>query len=101
MSAIRSLVIAFGIVLMLAATAVHARAEITDRAVTRAFLTLLAGDTSATARAAALIETHWEPSFQPMALEVIRLSRNAEVSGILVRLMEREGDYIPALTMAS
>ena len=88
MPAIRSLVIAFGIVLMLAATALHARAEITDRAVTRAFLSLLVGDASDTARAAELIETHWEPSFLPMALEVIRLTRSAEVSGTLVRLME-------------
>ena len=90
MPAIRSLVIAFGIVLMLAATALHARAEITDRAVTRAFLSLLVGDANDTARAAELIETHWEPSFLPMALEVIRLTRSAEVSGTLVRLMEGE-----------
>ena len=90
MPAIRTLVIAFGIVLMLAATAVHARAEIGDRAVSRAFLTLLAGEANDTARAAALIEAHWEPSFLPMALEVIRLTRSAEVSGALVRIMERE-----------
>ena len=91
MPAVRTLVIAFGIVLMLAATAVHSRAEITDRAATRAFLTLPVGDASDTARAAELIEAHWEPSFLPMALEVIRLTRSAEVSGALVRIMEREG----------
>ena len=91
MPANRTLVIAFGIVLMLAATAVHSRAEITDRAATRAFLTLPLGDASDTARAAELIEAHWEPSFLPMALETIRLTRNAEVSGALVRIMEREG----------
>ena len=91
MPAIRTLVIAFGIVLMLAASAAHLRAEITDRAVTRAFLTLLVGDANDTARAAELIEAHWEPSFLPMALEVIRLTRSAEVSGALVRIMEREG----------
>ena len=90
MLAMRSFVIALGIVLMLAATAGNARAEITDRAVTRAFLTLLAGDAGDTARAAELIETHWEPSFMPMALEVIRLSRSAQVSGALVRIMERQ-----------
>ena len=90
MPAIRSLVIAFGIVMMLAATAAHPRAEITDRAVTRAFLTLLVGDAGDTARAAELIETQWEPSFLPMALEVIHLTRSAEVSGALARLMERE-----------
>ena len=90
MPAIRSLVIAFGIVLVLAATAVQPRAEVTDRAVSRAFLTLLAGEASDTARAAALIETHWQPSFLPMALEVIRLTHSAEVSGTLVRIMERQ-----------
>ena len=90
MPAIRSLVIAFGIVLMLAATAVQPRAEIGDRAVSRAFLTLLAGEANDTARAAELIEAHWQPSFLPMALEVIRLTRSAEVSGALVRIMERE-----------
>ena len=90
MPAIRSLVIAFGIVLMLAATAVQLRAETTDRAVTRAFLALLVGDANDTARAVELIERQWEPSFLPMALEVIRFTRNAAVSGALVRLMERE-----------
>ena len=95
MPAIRSLVIAFGIVLMLAATAAHARAEITDRAVTRAFLTLVVGDASDTARAAELIEAQWEPSFLPMGLEVLRLTRSAEVSGTLVRLMEGEAGAGP------
>ena len=90
MPAIRSLAVALGIVLMLAATAAHVRAEVTDRAVTQAFLTLLVGDAGDTAGAAELIETHWEPSFLPMALEVIRLSRSAEVSGALVRIMERQ-----------
>ncbi len=90
MPAIRSLVIAFGIFLMLAATAVQPRAEITDRAVTRAFLTLLAGEASDSARAAELIETQWEPSFLPMALEVIRLTRSAEASSALVSIMERK-----------
>ena len=90
MPAIRRLVIAFGIFLMLAATAVQSRAESTDRAVVRAFLTLLAGEAGDKAHAVQLIETQWEPSFLPMALEVIRLTRSAEVSGALVRIMERE-----------
>ena len=90
MPAIRCLVIAFCIVLMLAAAAAQPRAETTDRAVARAFLTLLVGDASDTARAAELIETHWEPSFLPMALEVLRLTRSAEASGILVRILERQ-----------
>ena len=90
MPAIRSLVIAFVVFPMLAATAVHPRAEVTDRAVTRAFLTLLAGEPGDRARAVELIEAQWEPSFLPMALEVIRLTRSAEVSGALVEIMERE-----------
>ena len=90
MRAIRSLVVAFGLFPMLVATAVHPRAEVTDRAVTRAFLTLLAGEAGDKAHAVQLIETQWEPSFLPMAIEVIRLTRSAEVSGALVRLMERE-----------
>ena len=90
MSAIRSLVVAFGILLILAATAAHPRAESTDRAVTRAFLTLLVGEESDKARAWELIETRWEPSFLPMALETIRLTRDAEISGVLVSIMERK-----------
>ncbi len=88
MPAIRTLVIAFGISLMLAATAVQPRAEITDRAITRAFLTLLVGEADDTTRAMELVEAQWEPSFLPMALEAIRLSRRSEVSGALVSIME-------------
>ena len=88
--ATRTLVVAFGIFLMLAATAVQSRAEITDRAATRAFLTLIAGEEGDKARAAVLIEAQWELSFLPMALEVIRLTRSAEVSAALVRIMETE-----------
>jgi len=90
MLAIRSLVVAFAVFLMLAATAVPPRAEVTDRAVTRAFLTLLAGEAGDKARAVDLIEAQWEPSFLPMALEAIRLTRSAEVSAALVGIMERE-----------
>ena len=90
MPAIRGLVIAFAVFATLAATAVHPRAETTDRAVARAFLTLLAGEAHDKARAIELIETQWEPSFLPMALETIRLTRSAEVSSALVRTMERE-----------
>ncbi len=90
MPAIRSLVVAFAIFPMLAATAVHPRADVTDRAVTRAFLTLLAGEVGDKARAAELIEAQWEPSFLPMAIEVIRLTRSVEVSGALAGIMERQ-----------
>ena len=90
MPALRSLVVAFGIVLMLAATDARPRAETADRAVVRAFLTLLVGEESDKARAWELIETQWQPSFVPMALETIRLTRSAEVSGVLVSVMERK-----------
>ena len=56
MPATRSLVVVSGIVLTLAATTAQTPAEITDRAVTRAFLTLLAGEARDTVRAAKLIE---------------------------------------------
>ena len=71
MLAIRSFVVAFAVFPMLAATAFHPRAEITDRA-------------------ADLIEAQWEPSFLPMVLEAIRLTRSAEVSAALAGIMERE-----------
>ena len=90
MPALRSLVVAFGIFLMLAATDARSRAETADRAVARAFLTLLVGGESDKARAWELIETQWQPSFLPMALETIRLTRSAEVSGVLVSIMERK-----------
>ena len=90
MPAIRGLVIALGVSLMLAASPGHPRAEIADRAVTRAFLTLLAGEESDKARAWELIETHWQPSFLPMALETIRLTRDVEVSDVLLSIMERK-----------
>ena len=50
--AMRSLVVVFAVVLAVAATAVHARAEVTDRAVGRTFLTLIAGEEGDKARAA-------------------------------------------------
>ena len=90
MPAIRSLVIAFCMVLLLGAAAAQPRAQDTDRAVTRAFLTLLVGELGDRAPAMELIETQWDPSFLPMALEVLRLSRSTEVSGPLVEIMERE-----------
>ncbi len=90
MSAIRSLLVAFGVFAMLAASAVQPRAETTDRAVVRAFLTLLVGEASDKAGAWETIETQWEPSFLPMALETIRLTRDLEVSSVLVSIMERK-----------
>ena len=86
----RSLAVAFAIVLVLAASAVHTRAEITERAVVRAFLTLMAGEAGDRVSAVELIEARWEPSFLAMALEVIRLTRSTEASGALVGIMESE-----------
>ena len=91
MPAIRSLVIAFGMMLLLlGAAAVQPRADSADRAVARAFLTLLVGELGDRTPAMELIETRWDPSYLPMALEVLRLSRSTEVSGPLVEIMERE-----------
>ncbi|MDE0239658.1 MAG: hypothetical protein OXQ84_05585, partial [bacterium] len=90
MPAMRSLAVAFAIVLVLAASAVHTRAEITERAVVRAFLTLMAGEAGDRVSAVELIEARWEPSFLAMALEVIRLTRSTEASGALVGIMESE-----------
>ena len=80
------LVLAFG--LLLTAAGGHPRAEVSDRALTRAFLTLVAGEAGDTVDALDLIESTWEPSYLPMALEIMRLSRNPAVSAALVQSIE-------------
>ena len=91
MPAIRPLVIALGLFLLLMTAAVHPRAdEVTERAVSRAFLTLLVGDVREKASAVELIESTWKPSYMPMALNAIRLLRDEGVIAILVRIMENE-----------
>ena len=92
MPAIRSPAIAFGLFVMLAAAVLHPRAEAVDvdRAVSRAFLTLLVGEEAELASAMALVESTWEPSYLPMALEVMRLSRNQGVAAVFMRIMETE-----------
>ena len=80
------LVIAFG--LLLTAAAASPRAEVGERAVTRAFLTLVSGEEADMVDAMDLIESTWEPSYLPMALEVLRLSRNPAISAGLLQIME-------------
>ena len=79
------LVLAFGLLMTAAA---HLRAEVSDRALTRAFLTLVAGESEDTVDALNLIESTWRPSYLPMALEIMRLSRNPAVSAALVQSIE-------------
>ena len=86
MSVPRSLVFSLGLVLFVAAT--PARSEVTERSVTRAFLTLIAGGEDDIVDAVDLIEATWEPTYLAMALDVIRLSRNPAISAALLRLVE-------------
>ena len=86
MSAPRSLIVVLGFILLVGAAPL--RAEVGERAVTRAFLTLVAGEEGDMVDAMDLIESTWEPSYLSMALDVMRLSRNPAVSATLLRLVE-------------
>ena len=86
MSVPRTLVIALGVILLVAAA--PPRAEVGERAVSRAFLTLVAGEEGDMVDAMDLIESTWEPSYVSMALDVMRLIRNPAVSATLLRLVE-------------
>ena len=86
MPAPRSLIVALGFILLVGAAPL--RAEVGERAVTRAFLTLVAGEEGDMVDAMDLIESTWEPSYLSMALDVMRLSRNPAVSATLLRLVE-------------
>ena len=77
------------LVLLVAVTTTAAVAASNDRAVTRAFLTLLSGEDKEIVDALDLIERTWQPSYVPMALEVIRMSRNPNVGVTLITLLER------------
>ena len=77
-------------VLLLAGTAAESRAESGERAVSRAFLTLVAGEQQDVRHALEVIESTWEPSHLPMALDVLRLIRNPGASVALVQTMQRE-----------
>ena len=86
MSAPRFFVFALGFTLLVAVAPL--RAEAGERAVTRAFLTVVAGEDGDVVDALDLIEAAWEPSYLPMALEVLRLVRNPATSATLLRLVE-------------
>ena len=75
---------------LVALAAAPLRAEVSDRAVTRAFLTLIAGESQDITRAFDLIESTWEPTYLPMALEVMRLARNPAISTTLIHLIENK-----------
>ena len=83
---IRILVIVLGVVLL--AAAASPRAEVTERGVARAFLTLVAGEEGDIVDAMDLIESTWQPSYLSMTLDVIRLVRNPAISATLLRLIE-------------
>ena len=86
MSVPRTFVIALGFILLVAAA--PPRAEVGERAVSRAFLTLVAGEEGDMVDAMDFIESTWEPSYVSMALDVMRLVRNPAVSATLLRLVE-------------
>jgi len=87
---IRTLVVALGFVLF--AAVVPARVEVTEREVTRAFLTLVVGDEGDMAHIMDLIESTWEPSYLSMALDGMRLIRSPSVSAALMAMVEAKSD---------
>ena len=89
-SALRARVAALGLAITLIAGAVQPAAAVDERAVSRAFLTLISGGERELAGAMNLIASTWEPSYLPMALEVMRLARERGVAAALMRIMETE-----------
>ena len=89
----RSFVIAVGFVLLVGSAL--PRAEIGERAVTRAFLTVVVGEDGDKVDAIDLIESTWEPAYLSMALDAMRLIRNPAVSAVLLQTMEQKvgGEY--------
>ena len=83
---IRTLVVVLGFVLL--AVAAPPRAEVTERGVARAFLTLVVGEEGDIVDAMDLIESTWQPSYLSMTLDVMRLIRNPAISATLLRLIE-------------
>jgi len=90
MSARRSLTAAFSLVLILTITPAHSTTEPGERAVTRAFLTLVAGEEQDMPDAVDLIKSTWRPSYLPMALDVLRLIRSPATSVALMHTMQTE-----------
>ena len=81
---------ALALFLMPSVSTAQPRAEDTERAAIRAFLTLIAGGENELAGAMNQIGPTWKPSYLPMALEVIRFVRERGVAAALVRIMENE-----------
>ena len=90
MPARRNVFVAFWVLLMLASAALPSRAEVGERAVARAFLTLVAGEEQDMPDALDLIKSTWQPSYLPMALDVLRLIRNPAASVALMHTMQTE-----------
>ena len=86
MPSARSLVVALGFVLLLVCA--PSRAALGEREVSRAFLTLVAGEDADIVEAMDRIESSWQPSYLSMALDVMRLIRNPAISAALLRLIE-------------
>ena len=86
----RTLAVTLALCLTLMAADARAVTGVNERAVSRAFLTLVSGDTRALAGAMNLIGSTWEPSYLPMAIEVIRLARERAVAAALMGVMEKE-----------
>ena len=70
---------------LLSTIAVSAKSSPVD--ITEDFLNLLTTDSDSVSERLETIETHWEPGFVTMALEVIRLTRNTFVAHGLVRIL--------------
>ena len=83
-------IVAVGLLLTVMAGTAQPATEVNERAVSRAFLTLISGGPRELAGAMNLIESTWEPSYLPMALEVMRLSTERGIAAVLVRIMETE-----------
>ena len=90
MSARSSLSAALGLLLILATAPAHAATEAGERAVTRAFLTLVAGEEQDMPAAVELIKSTWKASYLPMALDVLRLIRDPAASVALMHTMQTE-----------
>ena len=84
------LAVVSGVLLLLMSALAPVRAEVGERAVVRAFLTLVAGEEQDMAGAVDLIRSTWNPSYLPMALDVLRLIRNPSASVALMHTMQSE-----------
>ena len=88
MPILRSLAVTAGLVLCAGTAPLHA--EFGERAVTRAFLTVVVGEDGDKVDAIDLIDSTWEPAYLSMALDAVRLTRDPTVSGTLLQMMERK-----------